>query len=415
MSYPQDSRSRRGPRPGMGFSSTGRRTLMGYWVPLAITVGVAAISIAAWIWSEREERDDDGEYDGRDRDHPEGRTPSEGASSHGVTYARSTAVDERAGTQSEDSSVIARMQGALRRTPSPQQIFDGASRRVAAGVAAAGALVGGALSSIREERGDFEDHSRWQEEADARARAAARSAPPEKKRKTVALVVSSATSHDGPEDLSLSEHASILSHLPSHVDPDVARIFVLIYAPGLSHTIGLQSSSSRPTPSVDSSFSQIGHEEALSASATGDNGPSSVEPQPSDDIEGTSPPFKTLYNQAQTLVDRETMIMPFSTPNGYVHILRHLSPDIVYVQESLTGQEGENVQQVLNWVRQVVVVIGDEGGRGGLVDSDDESAVGGKAERWWQKEGVTGIGKGIDVIDGLRIGEDWRRRVSGLD
>lgn len=180
---------------------------MGYWVPLAITVGVAAISIAAWIWSEREERDDDGEYDGRDRDHPEGRTPSEGASSHGVTYARSTAVDERAGTQSEDSSVIARMQGALRRTPSPQQIFDGASRRVAAGVAAAGALVGGALSSIREERGDFEDHSRWQEEADARARAAARSAPPEKKRKTVALVVSSATSHDGPEDLSLSEHA----------------------------------------------------------------------------------------------------------------------------------------------------------------------------------------------------------------
>lgn len=109
------------------------------------------------------------------------------------------------------------------------------------------------------------------------------------------------------------------------------------------------------------------------------------------------------------------MIMPFSTPNGYVHILRHLSPDIVYVQESLTGQEGENVQQVLNWVRQVVVVIGDEGGRGGLVDSDDESAVGGKAERWWQKEGVTGIGKGIDVIDGLRIGEDWRRRVSGLD
>lgn len=189
----------------------------------------------------------------------------------------------------------------------------------------------------------------------------------------------------------------------------------MIYAPGLSHTIGLQSSSSRPTPSVDSSFSQIGHEEALAASAPGDNGLSSVEPRSSDDLEGTSPLFKTLYNQAQALVDRETMIMPFSTPNGHVHILRHLSPDIVYVQESLTGQEGENVQQTLNWVRQVVVVVGDEGGRGGLVDSDDESAVGGRGERWWQKEGVTGIGKGIDVIDGLRIGEDWRRRVSGLD
>ena len=70
----------------------------------------------------------------------------------------------------EDASVLGRVSGALRRTPSPQQLFDGASRRVAAGVAAAGAAVGGALSSIREEdRGHYEDHTRWSEEAAARA------------------------------------------------------------------------------------------------------------------------------------------------------------------------------------------------------------------------------------------------------
>jgi hypothetical protein len=123
----------------------------------------------------------------------------------------------RGDVRSNDETMIGRMQGALRRTPSPQQFIDGASKRVAAGMAAAGAMVGGALGSIREERGDFEDHSRWTEEAEARVRGgvqqASRAAPStvDKKRKTVALVVSSASSHDDPEDLSLSEHAVRIS------------------------------------------------------------------------------------------------------------------------------------------------------------------------------------------------------------
>lgn len=97
-------------------------------------------------------------------------------------------------------------------------------------------------------------------------------------------------------------------------------------------------------------------------------------------------------------------------------MLRHLSPEIVYIQESMTGNDGESVNQITAWVRQVVVVVGAEGGRGGLVDSDDESAIGAdKSEKWWQKEGVTGLGKRLDVVDGLRTGEDWRRRVCGHD
>lgn len=193
----------------MGFSSTSSRTLMGYWVPLAVTVGVATISVAAWIWSERREHDDEDD-EGHGRDYPDNypRPPPgyEGAPP-GADFARSTGPDAHA----EDGSVIARMQGALRRTPSPQQILDGASRRVAAGMAAAGAMVGGALSSIREERGDFEDHSRWSEEADLRNRgvagAGAQGTPSGKAKKTVALVVSSVALSDDPDDITLSEHA----------------------------------------------------------------------------------------------------------------------------------------------------------------------------------------------------------------
>lgn len=228
MSFPQDSRGRRG-GAGTGFSSTGRRTAMGYWIPLALTVGVATLSIAAWIWSERDEDDeDDPPRDGHYPPPPHGTVGSDFPPPSYETgdFARGTGTDAASGEHAYDPSFMARMQGALRRTPSPQQLFDGASRRVMASVTAAGAYVGGALTSIREEnRGDFEDHSRWSEEAQARATqgdqqtAAAPTmsgalptrAPAagqnvlDKKKKTVAIVVSSLSPVDSDEFA--SEHA----------------------------------------------------------------------------------------------------------------------------------------------------------------------------------------------------------------
>lgn len=237
-----DGRRRRsGPT---GFSSTGNRTALGYWVPLAVTVTAAAIGLAAWVWSERgdddDEEDNEGhkEYYGQREDNapfkPE--TAHEYDPSDPRYSSRSLETDAYGRPIADDASMISRVQGALRRSPSPQQIFDGASKRVAAGVAAAGAAFGGALSSIREEdRGDFEDHSRWTEEANARAIAAGAplpaagqptmsgalpaGAPPasqltsSKKRKTVAIVVSSAVTSQDPEDPkeSISEHAVCLS------------------------------------------------------------------------------------------------------------------------------------------------------------------------------------------------------------
>ncbi|KAL5049640.1 hypothetical protein BDW71DRAFT_151928 [Aspergillus fruticulosus] len=426
MPHSQDARHR---RVGTGFSSSGRRTVLGYWAPLALTVGIAAIGIAAWIWTERTEEDDED-----DRDAPRASDQPTSAPSgvsfprgdFGGDYVRATGADVLA---QEDGSVMARMQGALRRTPSPQQIFDGASKRVAAGVAAAGAFVGGALTSIREEgRGDFEDHSRWSEEVESRnqqrsqVEATTPSQPPthsavgasaaaDKKRKTVAIVVSSESPHL-PEDLT-SDHVSILSHLPEHINPDSARIFVLIYAPGLKHAPN-QGSPSHAL-SITSSYSNIAPEEATpSAEATAAD-LSTLEPRQVGDAEGVTPLFNTLYTQGQAIVEKDTMIMPFNSPTGYVHLVRHLSPDTVYVQESLSGQDGSAVNHIAGWVRQVVVVVGDEGGRGGLIDSDDDSVLANKEEKWWRKDGVTGIGKRIDVVDVLRVGDDWRRRISGND
>lgn len=130
----------------------------------------------------------------------------------------------------EQETIVSRMSGALRRTPSPQQIIDGASRRVAAGVAAAGAAVG--LTSIQEEnKRDFEDHSRWSEEAesqsggprrkgpemrDAEAASAARQAQTGargSKKKTVAIVISAETDHVHDEDASYHQEEAASNRL----------------------------------------------------------------------------------------------------------------------------------------------------------------------------------------------------------
>ena len=165
MSYSYD-RYERQRRQTYGASS--RRSTLGYWVPLALTVTATTIGLAAWIWSERRDDDDD-DYDYDRKDDRRNNQPPHGPGYEGVGSRESENVSGIGAVHGEDASMMARMSGALRRTPSPQQLFDGASRKVAAGVAAAGAVVGGALSSIREEdKRDYEDHSRWSEEAESR-------------------------------------------------------------------------------------------------------------------------------------------------------------------------------------------------------------------------------------------------------
>ena len=150
---------------------------------------------------------------------------------------------------------------------------------------------------------------------------------------------------------------------------------------------------------MTSSFSNIGHDDAQSHDG-GEKPLVMVDPHPE-----TSPPrsskFTALYAEAQGLVEKQTMIMPFTTPDGHIHLLRHLGPEIVYIQETLSGSKGEAIAQMKNWVGQIVIVVGDESGHGGLVDSEDERGHSGpQSAKWWQDDPMIGLGKGVEVVEG---------------
>lgn len=239
------------------YGASTRRTAWGYWLPLAVTVTVATAGLVAWVWNERRDDDDDdlayrppgqagpppsgpdytnapppSGYGPPPSDYGNGPPPgSQGPPPgfEGPPAAQTPFAPGSDGRGAEESSIAARMSGALRRTPSPQQIFDGARRNVVAGVTAAGAAVGGALSSITEEgKGGYEDHSRWSEEADSQHGEPSRKGPELRdlegstssrqttlstikasgKRKTVAIVVSAETEYEHSEDAEYhQEHA----------------------------------------------------------------------------------------------------------------------------------------------------------------------------------------------------------------
>jgi hypothetical protein len=176
-----------------------RRSVFGHWVPLVLTVTLATAGIAAWVWSAREDHesstsqssdDDDLSYGEeartqREQDRDNRKPPSYGGP-EGVIRDDDQHRGEGGVSGAAEGGLVAEVgrgvREVMRRTPSPQQAYDSVKKYSAAGVAAAGAVVGGALSSIREEgserspsrvkpkRGEevFSDHERWSEEAERR-------------------------------------------------------------------------------------------------------------------------------------------------------------------------------------------------------------------------------------------------------
>ncbi|PBP27531.1 peroxin 22-like protein [Diplocarpon rosae] len=423
-------------RSGRRSQSSSQRGAFTYWLPLAFTVTAATIGIAAWIWSER--NGDDDEYPSRPPrdsdsvyDRPDNRDGSirTGPPPYADVGPGEVAYGTVPGPRSEETqSYMARMSGALRRTPSPQQVFDSASRSVFGGIGAVGAAVGSALGSIREEdRSAYIDHKTWSEEAAARALNEAQGpinlrvadqtpgvAPSQRvavsngKKRTVAIVVSADTHPDDFEEDEGAhhEHASILSHLPRDIDHSKVRLFVLIYAPGLKEH-PLDATAARPPGSLSSSFSNIGHDQAQTPLSDSEKQLTSTSP---------SPAFNVIYSQALALVEKETMVLPFITPTGHVHILRHLGPEIIYLQESLAGEQGSVITHLHTWLRQdVILVVGADGGHGGLADSESEAEHFVKKEHWWEREERVGRGRGVVVVEGLRVGDDWARRIENKD
>jgi hypothetical protein len=215
---------------------------------------------------------------------------------------------------------------------------------------------------------------------------------------------------------------TILSHLP---DTDFARtkLFVLVYSPALRS----RPQSRAGTSSLGDSYSAI----STPARTPGEE-LQSIDPHPEDST--IYPPamsarssdnvlWNTLHAQALRLVENEAMVMPFSTPAGFVHMLRHIAPDLVYVVDALSGTSGSNIEDLKRWVGQTIVVVGSDGtGLGGLVDTDDEGHASSKAKstehsvsKWWESADMVGLGKGVEVVDASRLADDYERRVGGRE
>lgn len=110
------------------------------------------------------------------------------------------------------------------------------------------------------------------------------------------------------------------------------------------------------------------------------------------------------------------MILPFTSPNGHVHILRHLQPEVVYLQESMAGDNGSIITTLQTWLRyEIILVVGAESGSGGLADSESEAERTDQVQKWWQKTERVGRGRGVVVVDGMRVNDDWLRRVQGQE
>ncbi|KAF1914588.1 hypothetical protein BDU57DRAFT_519659 [Ampelomyces quisqualis] len=424
-------------------NTSSRRNTLAYWVPLTLTVVVATAGLAAWVWSAREDHehgssDDDlsyGEDSSREKSHgkaPAGRQGSRDAMTSGAV-------------RDDDQDLLSRAQGIIRRTPSPQQLFDTVSKKTAAGWAAAGAAAGAALASIREEdRDDYGDHSRWSEEAAIRRNVEAQSAqsktavdtqtrsfaasvknpPTGGKRKTVVLVVSAESLMDSHDDGGSyrSENATILSHLPD-TDFNHTKLFVLVYSPSLR---------SRPQSRADTSSLGDSYSAISTPAPTPGEELQSIDPHPEEHTVYTPALsarssdnilWNTLHAQALRLVENPAMVMPFSQPSGFIHMLRHIGPELVYVVDALSGVSGSNIQDIKRWVGQTIVVVGSDGtGLGGLVDTDDEghSTSKGKStehsvSKWWESADMVGLGKGVEVVDASRLTDDYERRVGGRE
>lgn len=208
-----------------------RQGVWSHWVPLIVTVTVATAGLAAWAWSQRkdehegahhEEHEPDLDYDYENADY--GDNPPYGANNRDLRQQKPgnagppqhPSADENYGVTNApggagdpNANWGARMSGALRRTPSPQQFFDSTGRTVAAGVAAAGAAMGKALASIREDDQQYPPGDNpWSEEADAKKdRVTASSSFGDKRRRTVAIVVSADTPLGDIDEDPSHEHA----------------------------------------------------------------------------------------------------------------------------------------------------------------------------------------------------------------
>jgi hypothetical protein len=123
--------------------------------------------------------------------------------------------------------------------------------------------------------------------------------------------------------------------------------------------------------------------------------------------------YDMLYRQATRLVDNPVAIMPYTTPTGHVHMLKHIGPDVVYVVDALSGSQGQNIEAIRDWVGQIVIIVGGDGA--GLVDDTEDELSTDKKSKWWEHSDMIGLGKRVEVVDAVRVEDDWQKRIGGKE
>ncbi|KAK3358066.1 hypothetical protein B0T25DRAFT_477217 [Lasiosphaeria hispida] len=227
-----------------------------------------------------------------------------------------------------------------------------------------------------------------------------------KRRKKVAIVVSASGHIDDVDSDGYYEHAYFLSHIPKNIDFSKIKLYIIIYAPSLKDTT-VATTSTIPPPSLSSSFSDINHAQ--------DQTPGSEAKSPLAAPSTADLAYNAIYAQAQALVENDSMALTYTTPNGHAYILRHIQPETIYLQESLGGENGSVVTQLQTWLRHdLVLVVGDKSSYGGLANSESEAEEP-VQEVWWHREDRVGRGRGVVVVDGLRVHDDWLRRIQGKE
>lgn len=90
------------------------------------------------------------------------------------------------------------------------------------------------------------------------------------------------------------------------------------------------------------------------------------------------------------------MVMPFTTTNGFIHILRHLQPNLIYLEEHLASRDGGSIPRLRTWFRYDIIIVVGIGGR------ENSNPLGGGD--------IISQDKGVFVVDTPRIGNDFEQR-----
>lgn len=149
--------------------------------------------------------------------------------------------------------------------------------------------------------------------------------------------------------------------LNTRTDLSKLRVFVLIYAPQLQGAIDLPVTFERLKRLPDDPLSELSQ----------------------------------IYGTALSLLEDDKLVMPFTKPTSYVHMMQYLQPDFIYIEKPLADSGA--IASLHKWFEdEIVVVRGDT-----LYPTKSERKV----------SMINGVGRAVLTIHGRYFGEDWESRV----